>query len=230
MRTLPVILLAAVAGIAAGGALVYRGVAAQDNAYDNALDDAPVEIATGIVETPACALTDGEFAALEAATVGEVAAMRPLRREGGGGLSLAALPITAPDGSPTTLGEAGPGLTLLNLWATWCAPCRAEMPHLDELREARGAPGEDGFDVIALNVDTPNADPMAFLAEIDVDLPLYRDPTLQTFANLREAELAVGLPVTALIDREGCVLAAMNGPAAWNGPDALALIEAAGAL
>ena len=218
MRTLPVILLAALLGIAAGGALVYRGVAAQHNG--------PVEIATGIVETGACALDDAAADALEAATVGEVAAMRPMER----GLSLAALPLTGPDGAPTTLGEASPGLTLLNLWATWCAPCRAEMPHLDELRAEHAAPGEDGFDVIALNVDTPNADPEAFLAEIGVDLPLYRDPTLQTFANLRVAEIATGLPVTALIDREGCVLAAMNGPAAWNSPDAVRLIETAKAL
>lgn len=220
MRTLPVILLAAVAGIAAGGVLVYRGVAAQDNP---GVGNAPVEIATGIVETPACVLDDAAFQALEAATTGEVAAMRPMER----GLSLATLPITAPDGSPTTLGEAGPGLTLLNLWATWCAPCRAEMPHLSELRAELRAPGEGGFDVIALNVDTPSADPEAFLEEIGVDLPLYRDPTLQTFANLRVAEIAAGLPVTALIDREGCVLASMNGPAAWNSPDAVRLIETA---
>ena len=218
MRTLPVILLAAALGIAAGGAIVYRGVAAQDNA--------PVEIATGIVETPACALDDAAFEAIETATAGDVAAMRPMER----GLSLAGLPILAPDGTPTTLGQASPGLTLLNLWATWCAPCRAEMPHLDELRKRLAHPGEGGFDVIALNVDTPNADPAAFLDEIGVDLPLYSDPTLQTFANLREAEIAVGLPVTALIDAEGCVLAAMNGPAAWNGPDAVRLIETAQGL
>lgn len=218
MRTLPIMLAAALAGIAAGGALVYRGVAAQDNA--------PVEIAAGIVETPACEPTRAELDALEAATAGEVAAMRPMER----GLSLAGLPFAAPDGTRTTLGEASPGLTLLNLWATWCAPCRAEMPGLAELREAKAAPGEDGFDVIALNVDTPNADPAAFLDEIGVDLPLYTDPTLQTFTNLRLAELAAGLPVTALVDREGCVLAAMNGPAEWAGRDALALIETAWGL
>ena len=216
MRTVPIILLAAAAGIAAGGALVYRGVAAQHNAP-------PVEIAAGVVETDACALSDAAFEAIEAATAGEVAAMRPMER----GLSLAGLPVTAPDGTATTLGEASPGLTLLNLWATWCAPCRAEMPHLAELRERLALPGETGFDVIALNVDTPNADPEAFLDEIGIDLPLYRDSTLQTFTNLRAAEIAVGLPVTALIDREGCVLAAMNGPAAWNSPDAVWLIETA---
>ena len=226
MRTLPVILAAAVAGCLAGGVLVYRGVAAQGNEVGNEVGNAPadaVEIATGIVETGACRLAEAEFEALETATAGEVAAMRPMER----GLSLAALPITAPDGSTTTLGEASEGLTLLNLWATWCAPCRAEMPHLDELREARQAPGEDGFDVVALNVDTPNADPEAFLIEIGVDLPLWRDTTLGTFTNMRLAGLATGLPVTALIDRDGCVLAAMNGPAPWNGPDALNLIDVA---
>ena len=228
MRTGPVIALAAALGIATGGALVYRGVAAQDNGAQqgNVTAGAPVEIAAGIVETGACALSEAEFETIEAATAGEVAAMRPVARP----LSLADLPIAAPNGSATTLGEASPGLTLLNLWATWCAPCRAEMPHLAELRERMSAPGEGGFDVIALNVDTPNADPAGFLEEIGVDLPLYRDETLQSFTNLREAGIAAGLPVTALIDREGCVLAAMNGPAAWNSSDAVRLIETALAL
>lgn len=215
-----VILAAALAGVVAGGALVYRGVAAQGN------EGEPVEIAAGIVETAACALDEGEFEALELATRGDVAAMRPAER----GLSLAGLPITAPDGSPTTLGQASPGLTLLNLWATWCAPCRAEMPGLDELRANEAAPGEDGFDVLALNVDTPSADPAAFLDEIGVDLPLYTDPTLRTFTNLRDVDLAAGLPVTALIDSEGCVLASMNGPAEWWSEDARALIEVARGL
>ena len=216
---LTVILAAALAGVVAGGALVYRGVAAEGN-------DEAVEIAAGIVETPACTLEPSEFDALEAATAGDVAAMRPMER----GLNLAGLPITAPGGEATTLGAASPGLTLLNLWATWCAPCRAEMPGLDELRRNEASPGttgEDGFDVIALNVDTPNADPAAFLDEIGVDLPLYTDRTLGTFVNLRDAGLATGLPVTALIDRDGCVLAAMNGPAEWWSEDARRLIDAA---
>ena len=220
-----VILAAALAGVLVGGALVYRGVAAQDNIKA----DEPVEVAAGIVETAACTLESSEFEALEAATTGDVAAMRPMER----GISLTGLPITAPDGSPTTLGAASPGLTLLNLWATWCAPCRAEMPGLDALRKNEASPGtngEDGFDVLALNVDTPNADPAGFLEEIDVDLPLYTDPSLRTFTNLREVDLARGLPVTALIDRDGCVLAAMNGPAEWWSEDARALIEVARGL
>ena len=217
----PVLLAAALAGVVAGGAIVYRGVAAQGNEG--------MAIAAGIVETSTCELESAEFDALEAATTGDVAAMRPMER----GLNLAAMPINAPDGSATTLGQASPGLTLLNLWATWCAPCRAEMPGLDELRRADATPGtngEDGFDVIALNVDTPNADPAAFLKEIGVDLPLYTDPTLRTFTNLREVDLAVGLPVTALVDRDGCVLAAMNGPAEWWSEDARRLIEVARGL
>ena len=223
---LTVILAAALAGVVAGGALVYRGVAAQGNDQGN---DNGVEIAEGIVETSACTLKRAEFDALEAATTGDVAAMRPMER----GISLADLPITAPDGTPTTLGAASPGLTLLNLWATWCAPCRAEMPGLDELRKNEASPGttgEDGFDVVALNVDTPNADPAAFLDEIGVDLPLYTDRTLRTFTNLREVDIAVGLPVTALIDSDGCVLAAMNGPAEWWSEDARGLIGVARGL
>jgi thiol-disulfide isomerase/thioredoxin len=115
---------------------------------------------------------------------------------------------------------------LVNLWATWCAPCRHEMPALDELQREMG--GED-FEVVAVNVETgDDAKPKAFLDEIGVDsLAFYRDNTVGLFNELKRRNLALGLPVTLLIDEEGCLLAHMNGPAEWASEDAKALIRAA---
>lgn len=115
---------------------------------------------------------------------------------------------------------------LLNLWATWCVPCREEMPTLDRLQADLG---DDGFEVVAVNIDTEareRAD--AFLDEIGVrHLTRYADPTMGTFTALKKAGLVVGLPASVLIAADGCRLAHINGPAAWDSPDAKAVIAAA---
>jgi len=83
--------------------------------------------------------------------------------------------LQRPDGNPTTL-EAFKGKTLLvNIWATWCVPCRSEMPALDRLQKAAGS---DKFEVLAINVDTTRLErPKAFLEEIGVrNLKFYADP------------------------------------------------------
>ncbi len=77
--------------------------------------------------------------------------------------SLAKLAFNSPDGKPMTLADRAGKTVLLNLWATWCAPCRAEMPALDALQKEAG---DDGFEVIAVNVDTgDDTKPKKFLAE-----------------------------------------------------------------
>jgi len=129
-------------------------------------------------------------------------------------------------GQPADMAPYRGKVLLVNLWATWCAPCRAEMPALDALQAKKG--GAD-FEVVAINVDTgDDAKPRKFLEETGVkSLAYYRDPSLDSFNALREKGLALGLPVTVLADGEGCALLAMNGPANWAGADAAALIEAA---
>ena len=89
-------------------------------------------------------------------------------------------------------------VVLLNIWATWCVPCREEMPTLDKLQAELG--GKD-FDVVAVNIDRGGGDkPKSFLAETGAThLALYTDPTGKLFAALK----AVGMPTTLLIDREG---------------------------
>jgi len=106
--------------------------------------------------------------------------------------------------------------------------CRAgrKLPALNALQEAEGS---DKFQVVAINIDTGAVDkPKAFLEEIGVDsLGLYRDSTMGVFNTMKKEGLAFGLPVTLLIDGKGCLLGAMNGPAAWDSKDAMALIKAA---
>lgn len=115
---------------------------------------------------------------------------------------------------------------LLNLWATWCAPCREEMPELEALEQEMG--GED-FAVLPISVDAGQPDkPKNFYAETDLTgLPFYHDGTMGVFNDLKKRSLAIGMPTTLLIDDQGCVLGKISGPAAWASEDAKALIGAA---
>ena len=114
---------------------------------------------------------------------------------------------------------------LLNLWATWCAPCRAEMPALDRLQAKAG---DKGFEVVAVNVDTARLERRGpFLDGIGVkSLARYADPSGDAFETLRKNGKALGLPVTMLIDREGCEIGVVAGAANWDSTDALSLIDA----
>jgi thiol-disulfide isomerase/thioredoxin len=112
---------------------------------------------------------------------------------------------------------------LLNLWATWCVPCREEMPALNALEKEAGA---NNFEVVTVNIDTGDDEkPKTFMSEYGIDsLKLYRDSSMGVFNALKKEGLAFGLPATLLIDDQGCLLASMNGPAAWDSNDAKALV------
>ncbi len=112
-------------------------------------------------------------------------------------------------------------VVLLNLWATWCAPCRKEMPALDRLQQALGS---DRFEVVALSVDRGGAEASKkFLDQIDVgSLKLYVDPSARATSQLK----AVGLPSTLLIDANGREIGRLTGPAEWDSDDAKRLIQA----
>jgi len=130
------------------------------------------------------------------------------------------------DGRRVTLADFRGRTILLNLWATWCEPCRREMPALARLQAELGS---SRFEVVAVNIDTRNLHrPKAWLAETGVSgLAYYSDPEAKVFQDLRQAGQAEGMPTTLLIDAHGCRLGTMAGPAEWSSPDARALIQAA---
>jgi thiol-disulfide isomerase/thioredoxin len=170
----------------------------------------------------ACPFDAAKAEALNAAAKGDVAAMLASDAP----QSLRTLPFNGPDGKPGTLADFSGRTVLLNLWATWCVPCREEMPALDRLQ---GAAGSEKFEVVAVNVDTGSDEkPRRFLEEINVSkLAFYHEPELALFNDLKRRGLVLGLPVTLLVGPDGCLRSMMNGPAAWDSGDAMAFIEAA---
>lgn len=125
-----------------------------------------------------------------------------------------------------SLGDFRDQMVLFNLWATWCVPCREEMPALDRLQAAKG--GKD-FSVLALNMDTRNTERVPqWLNENGIKaLARYADPEGKAFQALRKEGLVTGLPTTLLIGRDGCLIGAMAGPAKWDGAEAFELVRAA---
>ncbi|MBN8534436.1 MAG: TlpA family protein disulfide reductase [Rhizobiales bacterium] len=167
----------------------------------------------------ACKAAQPLTAALKPLAKGEVAALQipaePTR--------LRDLSFKLPDGRDTTLSAMRGKTVLVNLWATWCAPCRHEMPALDRLQQKYGGPD---FEVVAINIDTRNAEKArAFLDEVQVtNLALYADPSARIFQDLKSVGRAFGMPTTILLDKDGCELAYLAGPAEWSSPDAFAFI------
>ena len=137
---------------------------------------------------------------------------------------LDAIAFDGPDGTRTTLAAFKGQTVLLNLWATWCAPCQQEMPSLAKLQTALGS---KDFSVVAVNIDTQRLDkPRAFLKQIGAtSLPFYADKTADIFLQLKRSEKVLGLPTTVLVGKDGCEIGTMAGPAQWDSPDAQNLIK-----
>lgn len=203
--------IAALFGLIAGAAAVYVRESGSGNG-------AVVETA----DAKACEAAKGRVTAITPFLKGQVAAMAPVSEP----RPLTGLTFKDKDGKDLTLGNFAGKTVLLNLWATWCVPCREEMPALDALQ---GAEGSDAFEVVAVNIDIGGDEkPKAFLNEIGVhDLGYYRDASMGVFNALKKEGLAFGLPVTLLMDERGCLISSMNGPAAWDSDDARALVKAA---
>ncbi|MDO8534283.1 MAG: TlpA disulfide reductase family protein [Xanthobacteraceae bacterium] len=198
-------LLGAVAGLAAVygiGGLIRNGTSAETD--------------------PACGGAVEAGRRLTSLARGEVAA-----------LALAATPRRVPDlvfrdgeGKSVRLADFRGRTVLLNLWATWCVPCRKEMPALDALERALGG---RNFTVVAINLDTRDPEkPRRFLAEVGVNsLRYFEDPSTGVFQELKRVGRAVGLPTSLIVDPQGCELGVIAGPAEWGSEDALALVRAA---
>lgn len=136
--------------------------------------------------------------------------------------ALPAVAFTDAEGNPLTLTDWKGKVVLLNLWATWCAPCRKEMPQLDELQRQLGS---DRFEVVALSADRAGVEgARKFFDQIKVQsLKIYVDSSARATSALK----AIGMPTTLLIDAEGREIGRLVGPAEWDGDDAKRLIQAA---
>ena len=157
----------------------------------------------------------------------------PLARGDVAALALAQRPFHVPDltfkdaqGAAKTLADWRGKTVLVNLWATWCIPCRSEMPALDALQAKLGGPA---FQVVAVNIDQRDPQkPLKFLKDVGAThLAFYSDPTAHVFEDLKEAGKAFGMPTTELVDRNGCEIGNMAGPAQWSGDDGVKLVRAA---
>ncbi len=205
-RRLSLILAAGIAGAAAGLAGVYGiSVFLGNRAVD-----------------PACQPAAEAARRMAPFARGEVAAM-----------SAASRPIQLPDltfrdasGAERRLSEWRGRAVLFNLWATWCVPCRKEMPALDELQAKLG---NADFEVVTVNIDTRDLDkPRTWLKEVGIDrLAYYADPTAKVFQDLKQLGKAWGMPTTILIDTAGCEIGTLAGPAEWASDDAIKLVNAA---
>ncbi|MBN8940424.1 MAG: TlpA family protein disulfide reductase [Rhizobiales bacterium] len=170
----------------------------------------------------ACKATQPVSARLQPLARGEVAAFKVTDRP----QPSPDLSFKGADGRDLKLSDFRGRIVLLNLWATWCVPCRHEMPALDKLQATLGS---DKFEVVAVNIDTRHPDKArAWLQEAGIQhLVHYSDHSAKVFQELRSVGRAFGMPTTLLIDAQGCELGHLPGPAEWASDDALNLIRAA---
>jgi thiol-disulfide isomerase/thioredoxin len=197
----------ALGAVAIAAALGFAGIAGLNR---DAMADVPCGSAVELSKKLA-PLAKGEVAALTMAT-------KPLQ--------MPDLAFMDAEGQPKKLSDWKGRTVLLNLWATWCVPCRKEMPVLDSLE---GKLGSDKFAVVAINIDTRNPEkPKAFLQDGNLTkLGYYTDTKAKVFQDLKSIGLALGMPTSVLIDGQGCELGNIAGPAEWDSDDALKLINAA---
>jgi thiol-disulfide isomerase/thioredoxin len=198
-------LVAAIVAAIAGFGTVYVSFAPSDNGETQL--SGSVSSGQGTASGPLAGLNKGPMAPL---------LLRPKP------LDLPEIAFADGDGKPKSLADFAGKVVLLNIWATWCVPCREEMPALDKLETKLG--GKD-FEVVAINIDKGGPDKAAaFLKETGAEhVALYTDPTGKLFSTIK----TVGMPTTLIVDRNGKEIARLIGPADWASPEAIAVIEAA---
>lgn len=170
-----------------------------------------------------CPVQAAQAQIVDAAAVGELAAVNGT----GEGRGYADMAFKSADGTEMTLRDFSGKALLVNFWASWCVPCREEMPALDAIASEYNS---EKFQVVPINLDIGEgglAKAQEFLAEGKFEnLPLYADNTFAAFDRLKREAVAVGLPATLLLDPEGCELAVLQGPAEWHSKDGRAVVEA----
>ncbi len=206
MRRMPFAIGAVLIGAVIGFAGVYGIGGLQRNASGDPACRGAVELARKLAP-----LAHGEVAALTLATA-------PLR--------LPDLAFEDADGKPRKLSDWRGRTVLVNLWATWCVPCRKEMPALESLQTRLGGPN---FEVVAVNIDTRDSEkPKKFLKDANLTrLGYFNDQKAKVFQDLKGVGRALGMPTSVLVDGQGCEIGTIAGPAEWASDDAIQLIMAA---
>lgn len=127
-----------------------------------------------------------------------------------------------PNGAPVKISDFEGQVVLVNFWASWCAPCKKELPSLASLQQARGS---DDFQVVAINIDLED-DVAAARTELEAlgfgQLDFYHAPEL-TFSYEVGARV---FPTSVIYDRQGKEVARLVGDAKWDGYDALGFLKA----
>ena len=209
-KRLAMVLAGGIAGVVVGLAGVYGISVLRSNAAGDPARDATCRPAVELAKK------------IEPFARGEVAAVNVAKSP----LKVPDLAFTDAAGKPMTLADFKGRTVLLNLCATWCVPCRKEMPTLDAVQAKLGGPN---FQVVAVNIDTRDpGKPKQFLQDIGVhSLTYYADPSAKTFQDLKASGRAFGMPTTMLVDPKGCELGTVAGPAEWASDDAIKLLQAA---
>lgn len=170
-----------------------------------------------------CPVQQAAAQIVDAAATGELAALNGT----GEGRGYADMAFKDESGADMTIADFSGKALLVNFWASWCVPCREEMPALDAVATQYNS---DRFMVLPINLDIGEgglAKAQEFLDEGQfANLPLYADSTFAAFDRLKREAVAIGLPATLLLDPDGCELAVLQGPAEWQTPDGFAVVEA----
>ena len=160
---------------------------------------------------------------LTVAIAGVFAACAPAERQGPPRIGEPAREYAAVtlEGDTVSLASLQGEVVLLNLWATWCTPCRAETPYLQEIYEEHR---DQGFRVVGVSMDTRNqADAVRmFVDEFGVTYTILHDPAMRGM----DLYQALGLPATFLIDRDGTLRWLRFGPIPEGDPEFLAALDA----
>ena len=132
---------------------------------------------------------------------------------------------TTLDGEPVTLSDYAGKVVLLNIWATWCLPCREEMPSMQRLYESmKGQPGAEDFEILAVSIDAPlmqrdlsgnlGGDLRAFKKEFDLTFPILHDPS----GEIRQLYQTTAVPESFVIDKDGVIIKKVAGEQEWDAP------------
>lgn len=169
-----------------------------------------------------CSVAAGAADAIDMVAQGQLAALMPT----GTGRGYADLAFLDDDGKNITMADLAGKSLLVNFWATWCGPCREEMPALNTLEADYGS---DQFEVVTISLDVGDdgvQKAQQFLDDHGLEnLALYADPTFAAFERLKTEGVALGLPATILLDESGCELAVLQGPAVWDSQDGRNVVE-----